>query len=501
MINSYYKHIVRLLLIGLLAVTACKKPWDDHNQLNSQELGKNLLDAIKEKPELSKFAGYLAQTGYDKVLASSKTYTVWAPDNIALQSLDASVPTDTAKLKAFIGNCIAPQVYFSTTVGQGLKIKTLNGKQIVFSTTTFEEASITSADRQVGNGVLHVVDKAILPKPNAAEFLKIYASGLSKQFTFLSKLEHTEIDTSKGVKMYTDPVTGRAVYQAGTTFPVQRNYYYQRVADLSREDSVCTYLVLNDAAFDQEKSKLKNYFKLDDANKADSLIQWSVLKDLTISGIKTPDQLAAGVTSLAGVKLQVAANAIVETRKLSNGIAYVINKLDYQMLENKIPTIVIEGENPDSIRTPSAVVRKIKRDNTGALFTDILASGITSTADPMYHLRYKTTAYSTKYKVIWRAINDIYTSNVSMKVDFGNNQTYPKAANPQLVSTGYKAIAPLINPTTGLVNPTAYNEVVLGEYTPDKYGTLYAFLVANTGASSTAPTALTLDYIKLVPVN
>lgn len=501
MINLYYKHIVRFMMIGLLALTACKDQWEEHNQIVKQELGKNLFEAIKEKPELSRFAGYLEQTGFDKVLAYSKTYTVWAPNNNALQTLDAAVIADTAKLKLFIANCIAPQVYFTSSARQALKIKTLNGKQITFAATTFEEATLVLADNYVKNGVLHVIDKVILPKANAAEFIKQYADGQSKQFAFISRLEHMEIDTSKGVKLYTDPATGRTVYRDGTTFPVQRNYYYQRVADLTREDSLCTYLVLNDAGFDQEKIKLQNYFKREDALQTDSLVQWSVVKDLTISGVKTPEQLAAGVVSLSGVRVQVAPGSVIQTHKLSNGIAYVISKLDYTLLENKIPTIIIEGEMVDSMRTPSAIVRKIKRDNMGVLFTDVLASGITSTVDPMYHIRFRSVVNSVKYRVIWRAVNDVLTVPISMKVDFSGRQTYPKAADPQFTSMGYKQVAPLVNPTTGVVNPAAYNEVVLGELTTDRYGTLFTFLVAATGASSASPTALSLDYIKLVPVN
>jgi len=488
-------------MIGLLALVACKDQWEEHNETVRQELGKNLFETIKEKPELSRFAGYLEQTGFDKVLAYSKTYTVWAPNNNALQTLDASVTADTAKLRLFIANCIAPQTYFTSSARQALKIKTLSGKHIIFSATAFEEATVVAADNYVKNGVLHVVDKPILPKPNAAEFVKSYSSGLSKQFAFLSRLEHIETDTSKGVKLYTDPATGRSVFRDGTTFPVQRNYYYQRVADLTREDSLCTYLILNDAAFDQERNKLQTYFKREDPLQTDSLVQWNVVKDLTISGVKTAEQLAAGVMSLSGVRIQVSPGAVIETRKLSNGIAYVINKLDYTVLENKIPVLVIEAEMPDSVRTPSAIVRKIKRDNMGVLFTDVLASGITSTVDPMYHLRFRSVAHSVKYRVIWRAVNDVLTAPISMKVDFSNRSGYPKAADPQLITTGYKQVAPLVNPTTGVINPAAYNEVVLGEYTPERYGTLYAFLVAATGASSASPTALSLDYIKLVPVN
>jgi len=40
---------------------------------------------------LGKFSDMLVKTGYDKIISSSKTYTVWAPSDQALQALDPSM--------------------------------------------------------------------------------------------------------------------------------------------------------------------------------------------------------------------------------------------------------------------------------------------------------------------------------------------------------------------------------------------------------------------------
>ena len=194
--------------------------------------------------------------------------------------------------------------------------------------------------------------------------------------------------------------------------------------------------------------------------------------------------------SVNGVRIHLDKNAIVSTQKLSNGIAYVVNSISYTMYQNKIPNIIIQGEAPDSLRVPSAISIKNKLSPTGVKFTDIQTASITSSPDPLYYYRYRPIVNSVKYQVYWRAINDILTVPFNMKVDFSLTSHYPKAAETPLATVGYNS--------TGVLN---YNEVYLGTYTSTNYGSLYTFLVSATGVTSTAPSALSLDYIKLVPVN
>ena len=87
-------------------LAGCNK-WDDHTNVSNQDLKLSLLEAINQKTNLSKFYEYLQKTGLNKDLASSKTYTVWAPTNDALQNLDPAVVADSARLRQFIGNHIS----------------------------------------------------------------------------------------------------------------------------------------------------------------------------------------------------------------------------------------------------------------------------------------------------------------------------------------------------------------------------------------------------------
>jgi len=494
----FKKSYVFLLSFFTVAATiyGCKKDaWDDHNKVISQDLSKNLLQVINENPDLSKFSEYLEKTGYKDTLALAKTFTVWAPDNDALKSLDQAVVNDLSQLKRFVAYHISYQTYFTSNPKPNLSVKTLDGKNIQFTKTNFEEAGISAADKYVGNGVLHIIDQAGMPKLNAWEFMEESAN-TQLQKAYIESLEHTEMDTTNGVVLYTDPVTKRPVYQEGTTSPVTRNYYFQRVSDLSNEDSLSTYIILDNAAFASEQQKLKPYYTTASAEVSDSLTNWAVVKDLVISGVYTENQLAGTMTTVTGVRIHVNKSDIVEQRKLSNGIAYVVKNLSYDLMENKIPSVLIEAEYPDSLRTPSSPLLKTKRDASGLLFKDVSVSGITSSPDPLYYFRYRTTVNSVKYKVYRRALNDLYTVPISMRVNFSYRSYFPKSAEPQLQGTGYFQVAPIAT----LANP--YEEVYIGQYDASAYGSLYVFLAsAATGVTSTTQTALSLDYIKLVPFN
>lgn len=495
---------VLLAFLTCISFAGCKKDaWKDHNAPITQALNINLFDQISSDPNLSAFTALLVKSGYDKVLESSKPFTVWAPTNAALKDLDQAIVNDEAKLKLYVGNHISNQSYFSTMPDPELVIRMLNGKNTIFTSTTFEDANIVSANVYVKNGVLHTVDQSSVPRPNAWEFLQSNALATA-QSNFIKGLERTELDTTNGVLLYTDPVTQKGVYQEGTTFEVQRNRYFQKVSDISSEDSLITYIILNDVAFNAEKAKLAKFHNYPDLLIADTLTKWSVVRDLVVNQVYTINDLPDSMISVTGVKIHLDKSSIVETHKLSNGIAYVVNSIGYQLFENKIPNIIIEGELTDSLRVPSNPTRRIKKDpNTGIRFTDIQTGSITSSPDPLYYFRYKNTAFAGKYEVYIRAVNDILTAPISMKLDFSYTRRYPKMADvPQLPTVGYKAIPSVLGlDQTSAEYKNAFKEIYLGTYTREYYGDLYTFLVQSLGAVSATPTALSLDYIRLKPVN
>jgi hypothetical protein len=68
-----------IVFLLVLASSSCKKMTDEHNAVTNSDLNNSLYEKISNTPELSLFAGYLSQTGYDKLLSASGNYTVFCP--------------------------------------------------------------------------------------------------------------------------------------------------------------------------------------------------------------------------------------------------------------------------------------------------------------------------------------------------------------------------------------------------------------------------------------
>src|SRR5688572_4885219 len=106
-----FKNYMLTTLSLIVMMVACNE-WEEHNKPSREALKENLRQAINKTPELSQFSEYRVATGYDQVLTTSRTFTVWAPDNQALAALSSDITGDPEKLKSFIANHISYQEYF-----------------------------------------------------------------------------------------------------------------------------------------------------------------------------------------------------------------------------------------------------------------------------------------------------------------------------------------------------------------------------------------------------
>lgn len=495
MIALKKQYSIFLYLITVLVFSGCNDKWEDHNKIQDPVLAENLFLEIQKTPDLSTFAGYLKETGYDEVLASSKTFTIWAPINLALENLDPAIVNDDSLLKQFVANHISNQAYLTRSADPVLTIRTLNGKNILFTKTKFEEANIIVADRYAGNGVLHIIDMAITPKLNAWEYLNNSVTSLQK--SFLESQNYIYRDLTKAEITGIDPKTGNPIYKEGTGY-FSRNYFLQGISDISNEDGKYTFVILTDEAFLAEKAKLSIYFTVNDplatpernAFVTDSITSWTIVKDLVLKGDFTIDNLPDTLTSYDSLKVHLDVSAIVETHKVSNGVVYVMNRIDYKT-SDKIKPVIIEGENyvPYSGVTPAVSYRNtsgtrstITRRNpyTNANFREIYFSGHSTSA---YWIHYLPTVNAVTYKVYWVAVRDFNTTGTityfTQRVTFGT---------PTLIALPYKQVEIL-----------DYSEVYLGDYTVTSYGELDTFLVGFTSTNNTL-NSLVLDYIKMVPV-
>ncbi len=483
-----FQRLQILCLFILFILSSCQKDeWNKRNKITDPSITQNLMEEIKANQNLSLFASYLTKTGYDKVIESSKTFTVWAPTNDALKAIDQSYITDTAQLRLLIGNYIANQAYFTADATPSVRVKTLSGKNVIFTKTKLNDATISSNDERAKNGVLHVLSEAFTPQLNAWEYITQMDS-TSLQNKFLQTLQYGKVNPDSAELIGLDPKTGAPIYKPGTGI-VLRNRFLQKV-NINNEDSVITYIVLTDAAYADEENKLIPYFTDTTQAMTDSLAQWNLIKDFAIDGLVSPDSLSATLYSdKDSVKIHIDPSSIVKTVKVSNGIVYVLNSLNYEM-DTKIKPILIQGERFYDRMDPTVgySIRKRRNPNTDSIFNDILVQnyGISS-----FWLRYTSTLNTVTYKAYWVAVNDFQTNTFPMMLAF-KSHTDTAFADPKNIA--YDVRLPY---TT--VEQNDYSEVYLGNFTPSLYGLEDLFVVGNN-VTTNGNNTIVLDYIKLVPV-
>lgn len=450
--NLRTKYTVFFVLLSLFILGGCKNEWDERTDLTDESLKYTLFEKIQQNTDLSEFAGLLVKTGYDKLLGSSLNYTVWAPTNEALVQVDKAILQDTAALRQFVGNHISIQSYLSSSKLLPLRIQLLNGKYETFTANTFENAHLAGSDQYARNGILHILNQAVLVKQNIWEFIQT-ADLATAQRQYLLSLE-------------TDSTTG----------------LLGKVANLKDEKQQFTFFLLEDEAYQNEKNKLLSFYATSTTDSTQNLAAWSLVSDLAVKGAYPIDSLPDTLVSITNVKIPIHKSAIKRTIQLSNGVLYILNNLSIPTV-NKFTPIIIQGESPYALSRNDKnlyIYYRLKQDPQGNSFRDIMAYGHGTS---QFYIQYKRSAIpSGTYKVFWRAVagnQDNQTIEFQQRIAF---KTW-NATN--------------LNYTTVKLND--YTDVEIGTYTVTAYGPLDVFLVAAASAT-TGQNTLSLDYIKLVPV-
>ncbi|MGF7229937.1 fasciclin domain-containing protein [Arachidicoccus sp.] len=509
------KNYLILSFIAVLFTMSCKK-WDSHIAVTTPDLNETLMAQIKSRSELSLFESYIVKAKLDTLLNSSKDFTVFAPDNDALGSLPSSISSDPAQLRAFVLNLISGKSYFTRDQADTLRIAMLNGKRISFDNNHFDDATIKQGDIFASNGVLHIIDKAIVPLPNIWEYINLNKDNF-EQNNYIASLNYAAQDPNTAVVDSLDLLTGEPIYDPNTGI-VQINTYRKEVYDIANEDSLYTYILLTNTAFEQQQTMMQPYFNATSQDTSLMNADWSVVRDLTIKGKVDPDQLSQVLLSKFNVHLAIDPNHVVSSQKMSNGIVYVVNSIAPSLSE-KIPIVYVQGENPVSFSSTDAnkladiFYRQRYNPIAKDTFTDIYMNLGSSGAN--FFANYTTNdLFTTTYKVYWVALNDHVISGQG-DGDYGTDSTLDQRVQ---ISSNEPPYA-LIFDTTGTVEPNTYTETYVGEFTNDSYnwllsypkimpdGKSYLINPATKNIRLQAPAAavgrpynLTLDYFKFVPV-
>jgi uncharacterized surface protein with fasciclin (FAS1) repeats len=476
------KYVFLILTIGFLVFAGCKNKIDDHYDVQSN---LDILQQIKSTPELSMFYSLLVKTGYDQLLIASQSFTVWAPNNVAMANLSAEVVSDTAVMKSIIANHICYLSYLFN-LDTTTRVKMLSGKYITIykQGLTVEGANLISPyDRLCRNGVLHVIDNVIVPKSNIYTVINNYPSYL--QVALIDSCNKTIFDVNNSIRTGVNKV-GKSVYDSVW---ITVNHYFTQVADLSDESAVQTYILLSNKAYNEGLALIKPYVVYTATTRPDTLAAFNMISDLAFNGKYDPKSLPDTLTSTSGVKVHIDSKDVLGSVETSNGMVIILDAYPVKIVD-KIKTIIIEGEN--------SVGRKLSSNDTTTLNhfakrSDSRASGgydfiYNPSSTKQTYIQYPVSGiYSVKYNFYWVAAN--ITGLTTTPVNTYFNQTL--SFNSYNSSTAIVAFGPVA------VTPD-YNSASLGQFTFPTFIKSASIRVLSDAVN--IPNPIIVDYIKMVPV-
>ena len=131
---------------------------------------KNVPEVIAADPELSTLSKLISDAGLTQTLSGTGPFTVFAPTNVAFKNVPAKTMDELAKNKELLSQVltfhVVPAKAMAADVKQG-NVKSVNGANLALSKAgayvTVEDAVVTKADLTATNGVVHVIDRVLMP--------------------------------------------------------------------------------------------------------------------------------------------------------------------------------------------------------------------------------------------------------------------------------------------------------------------------------------------------
>jgi uncharacterized surface protein with fasciclin (FAS1) repeats len=130
----------------------------------------SIADTLAREPQLSTLHGLVQRAGLVDTLKGTGPFTVFAPTNDAFKAVPQKTLDDLAKdparLKAVLTYHVLPGKVDSASV-KNANVKTVEGGNVAVakagSFVTVEDAMVQQADIAATNGVVHTVDRVLMP--------------------------------------------------------------------------------------------------------------------------------------------------------------------------------------------------------------------------------------------------------------------------------------------------------------------------------------------------
>lgn len=130
-----------------------------------------VMDIIATSPDHTILETALIQSGLDVTLSGDGPFTVFAPDDIAFNSLGGGVLDELLADNDLLTQVLLYHVHggeaLSTDLTNGMLISTVNGSDltayVMGNSYMINYANVTSADTETSNGIVHIIDQVLVP--------------------------------------------------------------------------------------------------------------------------------------------------------------------------------------------------------------------------------------------------------------------------------------------------------------------------------------------------
>jgi uncharacterized surface protein with fasciclin (FAS1) repeats len=148
---------------GLVAGAAAEKPWASE---------KNIVETAGAAGKFNTLTSLLRRAGLVKTLEAKGPYTVFAPTDAAFDKVPnatlARLARDKAALRSVLLLHVAKGRLTAAKVTKRRSVKTLNGQRLAIRVRGGKVfvggAKVVQADVTASNGVIHAINKVLLPR-------------------------------------------------------------------------------------------------------------------------------------------------------------------------------------------------------------------------------------------------------------------------------------------------------------------------------------------------
>ena len=171
--------VIALLCIASLVLVACSDSDSDKDKADSTTTtkkaaeetsmkDKTIVDIAVANPDFSTLVAAVQAADLGDLLATEGTFTVFAPTNEAFAKIDkATLDTllaNKAELtKVLTYHAVATAAVMSSDLTDGQVITTAEGSKLTIGVKD-GKVTVTTADIEGSNGVIHAIDTVLLPK-------------------------------------------------------------------------------------------------------------------------------------------------------------------------------------------------------------------------------------------------------------------------------------------------------------------------------------------------